>query len=603
MITNYTELTDAIAQGWNTWNTRSVLSFVKLPEGFSVNLGVKEYRSALYLGETLIGRKKPDDETVRPGNRSWDGSYIELDVSWQDIEFGVQSTVVEGDLVVLVTVKNNQKKPALLVVEAGFLWNRKGTVAHGDGHLIALGDSGEISVFATGQVMEDPYIPAKTPYFCRTMDSDIGISTGHFREREEIVAAISAAKKVESESIQQSGDIADARRAIKTVMAWDTVYDPKKKRVISPVSRIWSVAAGGYTLFDWDTYFAALLASVDNREIAYANAIAITREITEPGFIPNFATATGFTSLDRSQPPVGSMVVRELFKKFQESWLLKEVYGPLLKWNRWWADNRDCYGYLCWGSNPYEPVFDAYWETHGVAERFGAALESGLDNSPMYDDQPFDTDKNVMLLADVGLMGMYIGDCVALAEIASVLGKFEDVKELRGRREQYASKLGTLWSEEVGLFLNKRLDTGAFETRLSPTHFYPLIAGVPDSRQAERMIREHLLNEKEFWSEYVLPSISRNDKAFGDQDYWRGRIWAPMNFLTYLGLKNYDFPEVTREFAHKSLSLLMTEWRENGYVCENYHADTGAGADRANSDRYYHWGALLALIYLMEVDR
>jgi glycogen debranching enzyme len=44
------------------------------------------------------------------------------------------------------------------------------------------------------------------------------------------------------------------------------------------------------------------------------------------------------------------------------------------------------------------------------------------------------------------------------------------------------------------------------------------------------MITEHLRNPDEFWGEWVLPSIARNDPAYPDQTYWRGRIWAPMNF-------------------------------------------------------------------------
>ena len=49
-------------------------------------------------------------------------------------------------------------------------------------------------------------------------------------------------------------------------------------------------------------------------------------------------------------------------------------------------------------------------------------------------------------------------------------------------------------------------------------------------------IQAHYENPKEFWGEWALPSIARNDPAFGDQNYWRGRIWAPMNFLVYLAL-------------------------------------------------------------------
>ena len=45
--------------------------------------------------------------------------------------------------------------------------------------------------------------------------------------------------------------------AIETTLGWDTIYEPEKQRVVSPVSRLWSVGWGGYVLFDWDTFFAA----------------------------------------------------------------------------------------------------------------------------------------------------------------------------------------------------------------------------------------------------------------------------------------------------------------------------------------------------------
>jgi hypothetical protein len=72
--------------------------------------------------------------------------------------------------------------------------------------------------------------------------------------------------------------------------------------------------------------------------------------------------------------------------------LLELAFDDLLVWNRWWLENRVVDGLLAWGSNPYEPQTGHEWEysDKGVGERFGAALESGLDNSPMYDDSPYD---------------------------------------------------------------------------------------------------------------------------------------------------------------------------------------------------------------------
>jgi glycogen debranching enzyme len=117
---------------------------------------------------------------------------------------------------------------------------------------------------------------------------------------------------------------------------------------------------------------------------------------------------------------------------------------------------------------------------------------------------------------------------------------------------------------------------------------------------AERMVREHFFNPDEFWGEWMLPSISRVDPAYPEQEYWRGRIWAPMNFLVYLGLRRCQAEGARKCLAEKSVTLLLKEWRANRHVHENYSAETGEGCDVASSDKYYHWGGLLSLIGLME---
>jgi glycogen debranching enzyme len=130
--------------------------------------------------------------------------------------------------------------------------------------------------------------------------------------------------------------------------------------------------------------------------------------------------------------------------------------------------------------------------------------------------------------------------------------------------------------------------------------FYPLLAQVPDQHQAKRMIDEHYFNPDEFWGDYVIPSISRNDAGFSDNIYWRGRIWAPMNFLVYLGMRNYDLPEARKDLVAKSSKLLLQSWLSEKHVYENYNAETGQGDDAGMSDKFYHWGALLGFIGLIE---
>ena len=434
--------------------------------------------------------------------------------------------------------------------------------------------------------------------FCSRLHRTCRRDHGQAAHAPEIEAAIERQKDAYEGTIAAAGKNGPILDAIETTLGWDTIYEPGGHRVISPVSRDWSVNWGGYVLFDWDTFFAATLASVGDRDLAYANAVEILREETPNGFVPNYARLGGWKSFDRSEPPVGAITVLGLYTKFHDRWFLEETFAPLLRWNRWWAGHRDIQGYLAWGSDADGKV--ANWDDHARAKRSGAILESGLDNSPMYDTTTYDEKTHVLEFADVGLMSMYIADCDALAKIADTLEKPAVAKELRDRSARYGAKLQTLWDAKTGMFLNKDLHTGEFSPRLSPTNFYPMMARAATPAQAEIMLKEHLLNPKEFWGQWVIPSIARDDPAFHDQEYWRGRIWGPMNYLVYLGLCNYDDAAIRKEFAEKSYNLFLKEWTEKRHVHENYNAITGTGDDVRSSNRFYHWGALLGYVEYME---
>ena len=100
----------------------------------------------------------------------------------------------------------------------------------------------------------------------------------------------------------------------------------RRQRVISPVSRVWSVNWGGYVLFDWDTFFAATMASIGDKDLAYANALETLREETPQGFVPNYARAGNWKSTDRSEPPVGAITVLGLYQKFHDRWFIEDAF-------------------------------------------------------------------------------------------------------------------------------------------------------------------------------------------------------------------------------------------------------------------------------------
>ena len=114
------------------------------------------------------------------------------------------------------------------------------------------------------------------------------------------------------------------------------------------------------------------------------------------------------------------------------------------------------------------------------------------------------------------------------------------------------------------------------------------------------MIKEHYFNPDEFYGKYVLPTIARNAPGFYDNDYWRGRVWGPVDFLVYLGMRNYDLMDARSDLIAKSRNLLMENWKKNGGIFENYNSVTGEGDDVHNADGFYHWGALLTFMEFIE---
>jgi len=606
----YRAVQERLARGWNTWDVHSVMTHVLLPDGIAIHVGLEhnttESRNR-FLGDTLIGRLTPGAERVVPGAHTWDGSYTDLRVSWEGHAWRVQSAHDGSDLVLLTTPLPSASTSALaptVVFHVDLLWNSSGSVARQSGMITAHSRSGETRIYCSCETAQQTGaavladLPIAGPYFAADLTRPVAVTTGKGRSVLEVVAILDRAHTAYLASLPSAQNTRPIVDAIQTTLGWDTTYEPTKQRIISPVSRIWSVDWGGYVLFDWDTFFASTMASVGDRDLAYADTIETLREATTEGFVPNYARGGNWKSFDRSEPPVGSITVLGLYQKYGDVWFLNDTFPALLRWNRWWDQHRSVDGYMAWGSDGQNPPGNL--DDNSIGTLKGAVLESGLDNSPMYDGASYDPRTHLMQMADVGLMSLYIADCDALATVADALHRSAEATELRARRRQYGAKLQSLWSPEAGIFLNKDLSTGRFGTRLSPTNFYPMLARAATPAQAQEMIRKHLRNPEEFWGTWVLPSISFNDPAFKDQDYWRGRIWGPMNYLVYLGLQNYVDPETREQLASKSYALFLKEWRDQGHVHENYNTILGSGDDVFNSDRFYHWGALLGYIEYLQ---
>lgn len=391
-----------------------------------------------------------------------------------------------------------------------------------------------------------------------------------------------------------TGFFSDASRAIGNSMFWNSLYAPSDKLVFPSISRNWARGWGGWVVGEWDCFFGALLTSLESKTQTEAGVKGILLAQTPSGLVPNIAAGEGITP-DRSEPPVGAYCVWKIYERLHDRGLLVWAYPRLKKWHERWSGNRgdgqpwrdgNRDGLLEWGSD------------RGSAPSIGgrgylqaAKWESGMDDSPMWDHATYDPQTYTMNLDDVGLNSLYALDAECLSRIAAILGKQDDARRYAAEYAQVKQRVQEkLWNPAAGIYENRYWD-GRFSKRLSPTNFYPLFAGIATPRQAERMVKDHLLNPREFWGKYVIPTIARDDPAFQDQFYWRGDIWGPTDYMVYEGLNRYHFDKVALEFAEKNYNLYMDDWRKNQHDNEQYFAWGGS----AGGDKHYTWGALLCL--------
>jgi len=390
-------------------------------------------------------------------------------------------------------------------------------------------------------------------------------------------------------------DADEALDAVHAVLGWNSILDTDNQRWYTAPTRSWVTAkfGGWFTWLD-DTFFHAHLAATIDPEAARRNLeVALSSATPEGNLACLLSPRTAW--LDRSQSPIGALVLWSTYLRTGDRATLARSFPTLLRAFQWWLRERrdERTGLFAFGTSDY-----------GRGAFQGTALaardESFMDNSPMHDGVELDPATGRLRQLDVGLSSLLALEAELLARVARHLGNDEAAERLTAERHSIAAAIDThLWHEEAGAYVNVASD-GTPSPRISPTSFYPLLAGVPSPERAERMVEAQLLDERGFWGPYVLPTIRRDDPAFADNVYWRGRIWPPTTYLVYLGLRRYHLTKVASDVADRSFTMFASEWREHGHCHENYNAVTGEGHDSKDSDPFYGWGALMPMMRLEE---
>ena len=414
-------------------------------------------------------------------------------------------------------------------------------------------------------------------------------------------------------------------------IAWNIVYNPYEG-IITPVFRgaPWSASKPhAYVMFEWDTFLASMIASITDPWAAANGIIRMTKALHFRGYVPGFWNGL-CGEVDKSKPPVGGLALHFFLEHHPEDvWVAELLLEQYLMWNRWWGTNRQfsvatgsknaTVGLVAPGSTRAADLLPLQCQgMPDIKNRVDVVTgETGLDNSPLYDVATYLVDEGAIDTVDVGLSAIHARDSLALANVSRLLGRGDLAAELQARGAATTEQLNSvLWHDGIGAYVNRLWTNGSWSPIdpqtgvyvLAPTTFYPMLARAPTDAQVERMIPRFLTNGSEFAVNnetlFGMPSVSRSSSAAKDNNYWRGRSWGPMNFLTYLGLREYQHlpsaRQAMRDLAAQSEATFLSQWVDSHYVMENYNSFTGAGCDSGDAVPFYHWGALNALTGLME---
>lgn len=605
-----------LSRAWNSWSDRPA-ELVFLPLGVRITPILYSSRSR------TTSEIAPRQDPVRLGRHNLDGSHIDLETDhsgttigfssmkpdpfivcghWETLktgEWGLRFWVTlaisaEGGETVtfdadngVTLVKVGTRFVAVATADAPVQVTGHDTIAalradfeaNGYFHLATRSDAAPVLALRFNLEM------MRQGAYCAAVADSASLAT------EKAIAGLSASRPA-GIPLLHSAQSEGALDAVRDVVAWNTVWDETNARPYTAVTRIWNL--GKFAVWYNDQTFAALLAGVFDADLARENMAVALAGATPQGNIACIVTSND-AWVDRSQPPHGAFVAWQLYQRSGERSIIAASYDALVRNNRWWRTHRDpdSTGLLSCGTSD---VGEGLYK--GTA--FAARNETGMDNSATHDEAVYEPATRSLSTFDLGLNCALALDAEMLARMAAVLGRDEDAAEFAAAAERTRKLISAeLWDDDRKIFANRQRK-GGFVRSLSPTSFYPLLCGAATADQAEHLLR-HLGDENTFAGAFGLPNATRDDPAFADNVYWRGRIWPNVNYMVWLGLRRYGFLKEASALASRSYELFMKSWRNDRIAAENYNATTGEAMDQGDTDPFYIWAALLPLMAVGEI--
>jgi glycogen debranching enzyme len=172
---------------------------------------------------------------------------------------------------------------------------------------------------------------------------------------------------------------------------------------------------------------------------------------------------------------------------------------------------------------PTKLEYDRYY----ALVQFGRSL--GWNQKRIGQESPF-------RMVDVGMTLILLRANRDLLALAQALGQTEAAEELQRTIAKAEKGVAWLWNDEVGAYCSRDVTTGQSSGFVTSAAFLSFYAGIRDEARDRRLLQH--LERIAGRVKYLLPSLDPDDPGFDSVRYWRGPVWAVINFLVGSGLSS-----------------------------------------------------------------
>lgn len=324
-------------------------------------------------------------------------------------------------------------------------------------------------------------------------------------------------------------------------------------------------------------------------------------------FLPHWAYIESKLSLRPkttalTQPPLLAIAVETIYNKDSDKDFLRDALPKLAKHHRWLLKNRDNDSdYLISIISPNESGMDespTFQAVAGFLAQDTARLHFYYRKGDFL-NQFYRFNSKVILRKDYFNCEELLFNCIFIESARALARLFLEIQEFE--EAKFFSQIAKLsekallkkcWDKVDNFFYSLYSNQEKFTKVKTVANLVPLILDGLDHKKAEILVKQHLLNPSEYWTNYPIPSVSKDEIYYSPNEtpfykiklLWRGPTWVNTNWLVVKGLKKHGFNGIANQIIDKMCQMI-----EKSGFREYYNPETGEGYRRDN----FGWSTLL----------